>query len=395
MVYRPGGTLASRPLFFFWLADCSASMALDGKIQALNNAVRETLPHMRSVAETNINAAVLVQTLRFSNSVQWQEPRPTALRDFQWRDLVADDLPKTAAFAAEFHRRLDREGAKTGDVQVSLIWNNYNDLDLHVICPCGEEIYFAHRKSQCGGELDVDMNVSPTSMEPVENVFWPPNGAPQGSYKVLVHPYKNHKKPGCSDPTPYRVAISVGGVVQEFSGRVTHGQPAQLVHEFVVDHQLPNTMAASSSHSGGNTNLGMALHLLSEHLKIPPMPSHALPPVVVLISDGQPTDDFEAGLAALMAQPWGKKTVRIAIGIGQDADYGVLQKFIGHTELRPLRADNPETLVHYIRWASTVVLQAASAPRSQVHGTGSPNTNVPIPRLLHSNNQASHEVNSW
>jgi len=38
---RPGGGLAGRPLHFIWIADCSGSMRADGKIQALNNAIRE------------------------------------------------------------------------------------------------------------------------------------------------------------------------------------------------------------------------------------------------------------------------------------------------------------------------------------------------------------------
>jgi uncharacterized protein YegL len=43
------------------------------------------------------------------------------------------------------------------------------------------------------------------------------------------------------------------------------------------------------------------------------MEQRALPPVLVLISDGQPTDDFEAGLATLMAEPWARKAVRLAV----------------------------------------------------------------------------------
>ncbi len=46
----PGGALASRPLHFIWVADCSGSMSVDGKIQALNNAIREAIPHMQQVA---------------------------------------------------------------------------------------------------------------------------------------------------------------------------------------------------------------------------------------------------------------------------------------------------------------------------------------------------------
>jgi uncharacterized protein YegL len=92
------------------------------------------------------------------------------------------------------------------------------------------------------------------------------------------------------------------------------------------------------------------------------MSERALPPVLVLISDGQPTDDFDQGLKELLDQPWGKKAVRIAISIGQDADADVLQKFIAHPEMKPLAANSPEALVKHIKWASTAVLKSASSP---------------------------------
>ena len=52
--------------------------------------------------------------------------------------------------------RLAREGARIGDVTISLVWNDECDLDLHVFVPSGEEISYNHKKSACGGELDVD-----------------------------------------------------------------------------------------------------------------------------------------------------------------------------------------------------------------------------------------------
>src|SRR5437764_1234634 len=70
----------------------------------------------------------------------------------------------------------------------------------------------------------------------------------------------------------------------------------------------------------GQTDMGKALSILADEMKMPPMSERALPPVLVLISDGQPTDNFEKGLKQLLAQPWGKKAVRIAIAIGEDAD---------------------------------------------------------------------------
>ena len=54
------------------------------------------------------------------------------------------------------------------------------------------------------------------------------------------------------------------------------------------------------------------------------MQERALPPVLVLISDGQPTDDFEGGLRVLMAEPWGMKAVRLAVAIGGELDEGVV-----------------------------------------------------------------------
>ena len=130
--------------------------------------------------------------------------------------------------------------------------------------------------------------------------------------------------------------------------------------------------------ASGVTDMGKALQLVAEQLDLAVMPQRALPPVLVLISDGQPTDDVSAGLRALMGQPWGKKAVRIAIAIGDDAEKSVLQRFIGHPELEPLQANNAESLVKFIKWVSTAVLKAASAPASQALNTGQ-GTNVPLP----------------
>jgi uncharacterized protein YegL len=125
--------------------------------------------------------------------------------------------------------------------------------------------------------------------------------------------------------------------------------------------------------------MGQALSMVAEQLQMPPMEARGLPPVLVLISDGQPTDNFQQGLSALMALPWGKKAVRIAIGIGEDADHEVLKQFIGNLELSPLRANNPEALIDYIKWVSTAVLKSASSPSSQTSDPHSPQSHVSIP----------------
>ena len=205
MVIRPGGDLAARELHFFWMADCSGSMSVDGKIEALNNAIDEAIPHMRAVAAENPNAELLIRAITFSTGARGHISEPTPIDDFHWEPVEAD----------------------------------------------------------------------------------------------------------------------------------------------------------------GVTDLGVALAEVAEQLTVERMPDRSLPPVIVLTSDGQPTDDYKAGLGKLMAQPWGQKAVRIGIAIGQDADIECLQEFIANPDLKPLLASNADRLSQLIKWASTAVVNSASSPLSQ------------------------------
>lgn len=129
----------------------------------------------------------------------------------------------------------------------------------------------------------------------------------------------------------------------------------------------------------GVTDMGHAFALVAEQLKMPPMSSRALPPVLVLVTDGYPTDDYEGPLKRLLDEPWGRRAIRLAVGVGGDADHGVLQKFIAHPEFRPLQANNAPTLVKYIRWVSTSVVQLASSPLSRAAGQPDDAAKVPLP----------------
>lgn len=198
----PGGAMASRPVHFFWILDCSYSMGINGKIAALNFAIKEALPEMRSVAEDNPSASLMLRALTFSTTARWLQPTSTAVEDFHWDDVQPD----------------------------------------------------------------------------------------------------------------------------------------------------------------GTTNLGEALRLVARELEMPPMPERALKPVLALVSDGQPTDDWRSGLRAVDSTPWGKRAVRVAIGIGEDADRAMLKEFLANPELEPLDANSPKQLAAAIRWASTVAVKAASVP---------------------------------
>ena len=203
---RPGErAIAARPMHFFWIVDCSGSMMIDGKMQSLNNAIDESIPAMRDVAEENPFAEILVRTVRFSSGAQWQDSQPTAVADFKWTNLDAE----------------------------------------------------------------------------------------------------------------------------------------------------------------GVTDMGAAFELVAEQLAVDKMGERGYPPVLVLLSDGQPTDDWKKGLDKLLNTPWGKRASRIAIAIGNDADHEPLQAFINNIEFPVLQANNPQRLVTLIRWASSAVSKAASAPASK------------------------------
>jgi uncharacterized protein YegL len=109
----------------------------------------------------------------------------------------------------------------------------------------------------------------------------------------------------------------------------------------------------------GETHLGAALRMVADGLRGLPV-ERGLPPHLVLISDGFPTDDWKAGLKALMAQPLGYAAIRLAVAIGQDADVKVLEDFIGNREFQVLRANNAASLAQKIIFASRSFARPAS-----------------------------------
>ena len=138
----------------------------------------------------------------------------------------ADEEPEV-----NIDERLEREGGASGEVQISLAWDDFNDLDLHLFCPSGERIYFNNKKSECGGLLDVDMNVRPVSNTPVENVVWK-GDAPLGTYKVGVHFYKHHRKRRTKRVCHYRLRVITHGRSKEYLGKIKYGQAMQMVTSF-------------------------------------------------------------------------------------------------------------------------------------------------------------------
>jgi hypothetical protein len=110
-----------------------------------------------------------------------------------------------------------------GEIKVTLTWNNVNDIDLHVIDPNGEEIYWNHKNSASGGTLDYDNRVS----HGPENIYWP-EAKLTGDYLVEVHHYEG------TTAANYSVYINAFGGSKTVTGSI-NPKDVKLVAVFDVN----------------------------------------------------------------------------------------------------------------------------------------------------------------
>lgn len=115
-------------------------------------------------------------------------------------------------------------------LRMSLAWYNFDDLDIHCHEPNGNHIYFGRKD----GKLDVDMNISPNTRSPVENISWT---TPQpGTYELAVHSYNKRETSNtgfmiemqCGDnvthmsyPHPVSGMVKVASILLSPSGQIT------------------------------------------------------------------------------------------------------------------------------------------------------------------------------
>jgi uncharacterized protein YegL len=73
------------------------------------------------------------------------------------------------------------------------------------------------------------------------------------------------------------------------------------------------------------TATAKAIRLLASELTLEKMPRRGVPPVCILLSDGEHTDpqeEYDAAIKQLLDRPWGQHAVRLANAIGaKETDY--------------------------------------------------------------------------
>lgn len=126
--------------------------------------------------------------------------------------------------------------------------------------------------------------------------------------------------------------------------------------------------------ASGMTAMGAAFNELNSKLsrnEFLNSPTGNFAPVLFLMSDGQPTDEYRKALDSLRENRWFKVAIRVAIAIGDDADMQVLTEFTGNPEL-VLTAHTPEALKQMIRFVSVTSSKIGS--RSSGIGVGGGST---------------------
>lgn len=147
--------------------------------------IANVLPKIDSleVLLENTHQANLVSILTAVNAgapsmFKWDNP-------FSWsyKDALTDSMKE----------KVKRAGGRVdGELRMSLEWSNFDDLDLHVVCPNRFEIYYGTKKDfTTGGTLDVDMNAGGgTTRTPVENIIFPDKATMiEGEYLVFVNQF--------------------------------------------------------------------------------------------------------------------------------------------------------------------------------------------------------------
>ena len=105
--------------------------------------------------------------------------------------------------------------------------------------------------------------------------------------------------------------------------------------------------------AAGVTDFGAACKALNEKFSAKAFMRESadyIAPVVIVLLDGDPTDDWENSLAELKRNHWFKAAAKVAIAIGDDANKDVLEEFTGSMEA-VLEAGEAEALMEVIKFA--------------------------------------------
>ena len=142
--------------------------------------------------------------------------------------------------------------------------------------------------------------------------------------------------------------------------------------------QLPELDAA------GNTPMGEAFDTVRDMIEDRNIvSSRAYAPTIVLISDGIPTDCSEEIYHSKEYSKWEPlnnlhsaertaKSQRLALGIGDDADFEMLKEFINNPEIPVIKANDASGITKFFRWVTMSTVARMNSVNPNVTSTVAP-----------------------
>jgi uncharacterized protein YegL len=111
----------------------------------------------------------------------------------------------------------------------------------------------------------------------------------------------------------------------------------------------------------GRTAMGGAFRIVREMLEDRGrVPSTAYTPNLVLVSDGQPNDDWQPELSALLSSERARRGLRLAMAIGSDADEAMLKQFVS-PEIPVVRASDASRIRNFFQMVTFTVAQRSKS----------------------------------
>ena len=135
---------------------------------------------------------------------------------------------------------------------------------------------------------------------------------------------------------------------------ITFSGDGAKIHQIL---QPASQIEWSNMEAKGQTPMGaaftLATHLVEDKTVIPSRSYH---PNLILISDGQPTDNWKEPLQQLLKSERASKALRFAMGIGPDVEEETLKEFLTgqHPEIPVFRADETK-IQKFFRWVTVTV----------------------------------------
>jgi uncharacterized protein YegL len=148
-------------------------------------------------------------------------------------------------------------------------------------------------------------------------------------------------------------ASGVRDLVEIHVSVITFGKDGAQVHSELTPAAIATWTPMVAD---GTTPLGAAIDLATTMIEDKQkIPARAYRPVLVLVSDGEPNDEWRGPLKRLLDSDRGSKADRFALAVGAGAGMDPLKEFLANPAKQVLQASDASMIPKFFRWVTMSV----------------------------------------